>query len=64
MDSDPATWSHNAESNNRGFVRIEGYPVEPRQEPSPANTGAASGVTKQVDDLLDAVKSLKGLFGK
>ena len=54
IDSDPATWSHNAESNNRGFVRVEGYPADAQVD----------GTIKEVDGLLDAVRSLKGLFGK
>jgi hypothetical protein len=66
VDSDPASWSHNAESGNRGFVRVEGYPADPGQPGSQAITGNAKvdGAIKQVDELLDAVKSLKGLFGK
>jgi hypothetical protein len=64
IDSDPASWSHNAESNNRGFVRVEGYPSN--AEPgTPSSSGSKSGgMLKEVDELLDAVKSLKGLFGK
>ena len=66
VDSDPASWSHNAESNNRGFVRVEGYPVDSGQPSALPSTGNAQidGAMKEVDGLLDAVKSLKGLFGK
>ena len=28
VDSDPATWAHNSASGNRGFTKIEGYPVQ------------------------------------
>ena len=65
IDSDPATWSHNAESGNRGFVRVEGYPADasPSTSPATGNTQVDS-LMKEVDGLLDAVKSLKGLFGK
>ncbi|MFA5083610.1 MAG: hypothetical protein WC474_13745, partial [Hydrogenophilaceae bacterium] len=61
IDSDPATWSHNGESGNRGFTRVEGNPAASVQ-PAPAN-GKADDLGKQVEDLFDAVKSLKGLFG-
>ena len=66
IDSDPATWSHNAESNNRGFVRVEGYPADASQPSASPSTGnsQADSLMKEVDGLLDAVKSLKGLFGK
>lgn len=67
IDSDPATWAHNGESGNRGFVRLEGYPVEQASDPSPlATTGNAKidNAVKEVDGLIDAIKSLKGLFGK
>jgi hypothetical protein len=66
VDSDPATWSHNAESNNRGFVRVEGYPADSGQSSALPTTGNAQvdSAIKEVDGLLDAVKSLKGLFGK
>jgi hypothetical protein len=66
IDSDPATWSHNTESNNRGFVRVEGYPADAGQAPASPSSGNAQvdSVTKELDGLLDAVKSLKGLFGK
>ena len=66
IDSDPATWSHNAESNNRGFVRVEGYPAhasQPSALPSSVDARVDSAI-KELDGLLDAVKSLKGLFGK
>jgi hypothetical protein len=66
IDSDPATWSHNAESSNRGFVRVEGYPADASQSanlPTTGNTQVDSAI-KELDGLLDAVKSLKGLFGK
>jgi hypothetical protein len=56
VDSDPATWSHNAESNHRGFARVEGYPS--RSAAPASSTGDA-----QVDELIEAIKSLKGLLG-
>ncbi|NTV95287.1 MAG: discoidin domain-containing protein, partial [Thiobacillus sp.] len=59
VDSDPASWSHNGESGGRGFVRVEGYPSGPGQVTTQPVTG-----NPEVDGLLDAVKSLKGLFGK
>ena len=31
IDSDPASWSHNAESENRGFVYVEGYAIDASQ---------------------------------
>jgi tetratricopeptide (TPR) repeat protein len=66
IDSDPATWSHNAESSNRGFVRVEGYPADTIQSATSPSTGntQVDSLMKEVDGLLDAVKSLKGLFGK
>jgi hypothetical protein len=35
IDSDPSTWSHNYDSDNRGFTTVEGYPV--RQDNTIAN---------------------------
>mgnify|MGYP001067284206 CR=1 FL=1 len=63
IDSDPATWSHNGESTNRGFVRVEGHPAGTVPTAASGN-GKVDDLGKQVDDLFDAVKSLKGLFGK
>jgi hypothetical protein len=67
IDSDPASWSHNGESDNRGFVRLEGYPAAQASDPgSLPSTGNAEidNAVKEVDGLIDAIKSLKGLFGK
>lgn len=64
VDSDPASWAHNAESGNRGFVRVEGYPTDAAATPPGSAASKPEGVVKEVDELLDAIKSLKGLFGK
>lgn len=66
IDSDPASWAHNAESGNRGFVRVEGHGAESGSASSVPTTGNAEvdSMIKDVDGLLDAVKSLKGLFGQ
>jgi hypothetical protein len=28
IDSDPSTWSHNTESSDKGFARVQGYPAQ------------------------------------
>ncbi|MFN3593946.1 MAG: hypothetical protein ACK4TK_04610 [Thiobacillaceae bacterium] len=64
IDSDPASWAHNAESDYRGFVRVEGHPAEAAATPPSSPGGKPQGVLKEIDELRDAIKSLKGLFGK
>lgn len=66
IDSDPASWSHNSQSGNRGFVRVEGYAATDRQAATlpEADVPQAGDLMKEIDGLIDAIKSLKGLFGK
>lgn len=34
IDSDPASWAQNAQSQGAGFVRVEGHPAQPGQIPA------------------------------
>lgn len=62
LDSHPASWSRNGSSQQRGFTRVEGYPTGYSQAPDIGK--AKPSMKDQADPMLDALKQLKGLFGK
>jgi hypothetical protein len=72
IDSHPASWSRNSGSQQRGFTRVEGYPTneangrEYSYAPPPSSavspTGAAEASIEE--QAGQAIKALKGLFGK
>jgi tetratricopeptide (TPR) repeat protein len=69
IDSHPASWSHNSDSQQRGFTRVEGYPANDGQVLNSGNIkaktvspGAAEPSLK--DQAGQAMKALKDLFGK
>jgi hypothetical protein len=56
-DSDRNTWSHNQESGNAGFVRVQGYPEtqsNPAQNAASSRPAAPTGLTATVVSGADA----------
>jgi hypothetical protein len=42
IDSEPDTWSKNSESDDRGFSRVEGHPIESESRQSASTRGASN----------------------
>jgi hypothetical protein len=60
-DTDPATWAHNSQSGNRGFIRIEGYSADKLPDGDGILDKVDSGFRK-VDDTLNSINKLLDIF--
>jgi hypothetical protein len=54
-DSDPATWAHNPRSGQRGFFRVEGYPVGDAPQDVAGNPGVLNEAAQRLPGSLDPV---------
>lgn len=71
IDSHPASWSRNGGSQQRGFTRVEGYPTNDASgreysyaPPSSAVSPAGAAEASIEEQAGQALRALKGLFGK
>ncbi len=68
VDSDPATWAHNAGSGYRGFARVEGYAqggaAVTSQSTSPVDPalGKLDSGLQKVDDTMNKLNKILDLF--
>lgn len=71
IDSHPASWSRNSGSQQRGFTRVEGYPTNDASgreysyaPPSSAVSPSGAAEPSIEEQAAQALRALKGLFGK